>query len=125
MEYVEARLILISVHATVARPPCKLRTSRPTLEREMAAWQVWGDKGSGKPREKERRRLHERTRLTGDRGWRRKGARWDSLTALSTGGGGRGPRGWHSVTFNPRPASAAPHSNNRHRRFGRWMEGMR
>lgn len=31
---------------------------------------------------------------------------------------GRGPRGWHSVTFNPRHPLLPPHSNNRHRRFG-------
>lgn len=51
-----------------------------------------------------------------------RGERWDLLAALSTGGG-RGPRGWHSVTFNPRPPSAAPHSNNRHCRFGGRTRG--
>lgn len=127
MEYVEARLILISVHATPAKPPRKLLTNRSTLEREVAASGMggrgkWEDMGENRRtnEEKERGRLHERTRLTGDREWKSKGVRWDSLTALSTGGR-RGPRGWHSVTFNPRPASAAPHSNNRHRRFGGWM----
>lgn len=127
MEYVEARLILISVHAILAKPPRKLRASRPTLELEVAASGVGGRGGreaAGESRrtteEGGRGRLRERTRLTEDRGWRSEGVRWDSLTALSTGGG-RGPRGWHSVTFNPRPASAAPHSNNRHRRFGGWM----
>lgn len=145
MEYVEARLILISVHATPAGPPRNLRASRPTLEREVAASGV-GDEGGGESKErirgrmrgkrerereedskreseKERGKEHKRTRLTGDR---RKsaeeGERWDSLAALSTGGG-RGPRGWHSVTFNPRPPSAAPHSNNRHCRFEGWMRG--
>jgi hypothetical protein len=74
--------------------------------------------------ERERERVMARENKTDRRqrvkGREGEGMRWDSLTALSTGGG-RGPRGWHSVTFNPRPASAAPHSNNRHRRFGGWM----
>lgn len=46
------------------------------------------------------------------------------LAALSTGGR-RGPRGWHSVTFIPQPPSAAPHSNNRDRRFSGWLKGKR
>lgn len=47
----EARLILISVHATSARPLCKLRASRPTNEREVAASGL-GDEGGRKPRER-------------------------------------------------------------------------
>lgn len=83
MEYVEARLILISVHATPAGPPRNLRASRPTLEREVAASGV-GDEASGKSKERirgrmkekrEREKEHKRTRLTGDRRKRAGGER--------------------------------------------------
>lgn len=85
MEYVEARLILISVHATPAGPPRNLRASCPTLEREVAVSGV-GDEGGGESKERIRERMkekreedsereeererekeHKRTRLTGDR----------------------------------------------------------
>lgn len=56
MEYVEARLILISVHATPAGPPRNLRASRPTLEREVAASGV-GDEGGGESKERIRGRM--------------------------------------------------------------------
>lgn len=45
MEYVEARLILISVHATPAEPPSpSLVTSARTVLRSNGRWQrqVWG-----------------------------------------------------------------------------------
>lgn len=86
MEYVETRLILISVHATPAEPPRNLRANRPTLEREVAASGVGVGGGESKERmrgrvkekrgrerkretvrEKEREKEHKRTRLTGDR----------------------------------------------------------
>lgn len=81
MEYVEARLILISVHATPAGPPRNLRASCPTLEREVAVSGV-GDEGGGESKERKRERMkekrkedskregekeHKRRRLTGDR----------------------------------------------------------
>lgn len=64
MEYVEARLILISVHATPAGPPSRnLRASRSTLEREVAASGVGGGEGGGRGRwrvEGENKRANER-----------------------------------------------------------------
>lgn len=47
MEYVEARLILISVHATSAGLPA---TSARTIIRSNGRWQrqMWGDKRGGK-----------------------------------------------------------------------------
>ena len=57
MEYVEARLILISVHATPAGPPPRnLRASRPMLEREVAASGI-GDEGGGESKERIRGRM--------------------------------------------------------------------
>lgn len=49
MEYVEARLILISVHATPAKPPSPASSSRTVL-RSNGRWQrqVWEDEGGGK-----------------------------------------------------------------------------
>lgn len=56
MEYVEARLILISVHATPAGSPRNLRASRPMLEREVAASGI-GDEGGGESKERIRGRM--------------------------------------------------------------------
>ncbi|KYN42946.1 hypothetical protein ALC56_02750 [Trachymyrmex septentrionalis] len=70
MEYVEARLILISVHATLAGPPPSpsrnLRASRPMLEREVAASGI-GDEGGGESKERIRERMKRKREEDGMR----------------------------------------------------------
>lgn len=59
-EYVEARLILISVHATTTPPPFLRNPLRATLRsRRRQRRQVWGGRGEGEDGETERWKWNE------------------------------------------------------------------